>query len=337
MKIAILTPTFSSFSGIDRVAELQARELSKKNKVTIMTLKAGLRPPAGVNLIELGLPKNPTIERLYRLLFFLDFNKIRKASKMLEDYDLVISHNYPTNLIALKAKKLGAKYRYHNHGVAFPHLFSKFGERVYLRVFNWLNNRTIKNSDEAVSISEFLRDILRKETGIESKVEYDKVDSERFNKKVSGKTIREKYSLGKAPVLLYVGRISPHKGTHYLLQAFKLIRKKVPDARLIIVGKHTFQKYSTKLKSYADDGVIFAGHVPDEDLPGYYGACDVYATCTRWEGFNLTVAEANACGKPVIAFDIGPHREVIKKGVVVPEKDIKAFAKETIDLLGHSK
>jgi hypothetical protein len=68
MKIAILTPTFFEFSGIDRVAEQQAIEYAKKgHKITVFTLKSNLKPK-GYNVIELGMPKNIFWQRIYRLL-----------------------------------------------------------------------------------------------------------------------------------------------------------------------------------------------------------------------------------------------------------------------------
>ena len=78
-KIALLTPTFSHYSGIDRVVEQQAVEYSKKgNEVTVFALEADIKPK-GFGLIVLGMPKNLFLQRLYRLFFFLDFRKINKA------------------------------------------------------------------------------------------------------------------------------------------------------------------------------------------------------------------------------------------------------------------
>src|SRR3990167_5537920 len=98
MKIAILTPTFSHYSGIDRVAEQQASEYSKKvNKVTVFALEADIKP---------------------------------------KNFDIVISHFYPMNLIASKAKKkYGIKYVYHNHGIGYSELFGNIFEKAYIKLF----------------------------------------------------------------------------------------------------------------------------------------------------------------------------------------------------------
>ncbi|MBI2133595.1 glycosyltransferase [Candidatus Woesearchaeota archaeon] len=289
MKIALLTPTFSKFSGIDRLVEQKAIEFSGKgHKVTIFSFEADMQPK-NAELKIIGMPKNPLLQRIYRLLFFLDFAKVGKYVREMKDYDAVISFFYPMNIIASKAKKkYGKRYIYYNAGVAYPRLFSTT-ERIYLALFNFFTNRSIMNADHIYSISEFCRRELKKETGRDSKVEYVKIDHDRFNGVLNRKKIieiRKKYGItGKA--LLYVGRISPHKGVHLLLKAFQKINKEIPDLKLLIVGKHTFGNYSKELKKLANQNVIFAGYVPDEELPYYYGACDVYATCSLWEGFDI--------------------------------------------------
>ena len=83
-KIAILTPTFSHFSGIDRVVEQQAKELSGKgNKVVVFALEADIIPK-NYRVVVLGMPKNHLLQRIYRLLFFLDFKKVKKYSDELK-------------------------------------------------------------------------------------------------------------------------------------------------------------------------------------------------------------------------------------------------------------
>ena len=105
MKIAILTPTFYHFSGIDRLVEMQSeRFINGGNKVDIFCLRASIRPKKA-GLFALGMPKNPFLERIYRLLMFLDFKKVDKYSDMLKNYDIIISHLYPMNILAYEDKK----------------------------------------------------------------------------------------------------------------------------------------------------------------------------------------------------------------------------------------
>jgi len=327
MRIAILTPTFNYYSGIDRVAQLQAEEYAKKgNKVTVIALEADIKPK-NYKVETLGMPKNIILQRLYRLFFFIDLKKINYYKK-LEHYDIVISHFYPMNWLSYLARKhYEIKYIYVNHGINTTGLLNSIWQKLYMAVFSFFTNITLKNVDEAYSISRYLKYDLKKVSGLDSKVMYNKIDKKRFNNKVKGDRIIRKYNLKNKKVFLYVGRIAPHKGIHLLLESFKIVKKQIPNAKLVIVGKPTFNSYFRQLKRIADRSVIFTGFVDDKELPYYYAACDVYVTASQWEGFDLPAVEAQACGKPVVAFNIGAHPEVVDNGILVENKDIEEFSK----------
>lgn len=333
MKIAILTPTFNYYSGIDRVVELQAEDYAKKgNKVIVIALESGIMPK-NYKVETLGMPKNLVLQRLYRLLFFLDFKKIQYY-KNLKEYDVVISHFYPMNWLAyLAKKKYNIRYVYFNHGINTTGLLNNFWQKAYMKMFSFFTNITLRNVDEAYSVSKYLRDDLKKTSGIDSKVVYNRIDNTRFNKNMKGGNIIKKYNLKNKKVLLYVGRIAPHKGIHLLLEAFDIIKKEILNAKLLIVGKPTFNNYFKNLKKTAGSDVIFTGFVDDKYLPYYYAACDLYVTASLWEGFNIPAAEAQACGKKAVAFNIGPHPEIIKNGILVEKGNVKQFAEVIIKLL----
>ncbi|MEK6869424.1 MAG: glycosyltransferase family 4 protein [Nanoarchaeota archaeon] len=333
MKIAILTPTFNYYSGIDRVVQQQAEDYAKKgNKVAVIALEASIKP-GNYKVISLGMPKNQALQRLYRLFFFLDNKKISYYKK-LRDYDIVISHFYPMNWLAyLARKKYKIKYVYFNHGINTTGLLNSLWQKSYMSLFSLFTNITLKNADEAYSVSKYLEEDLKKASNLDSKVIYNKIDAKRFNKKIKGNKIIKKYSLKNKKVLLYVGRIAPHKGIHLLLESFKIIKAKIPNAKLIIAGKPTFNNYFKKLKKSASKDVIFTGFVDDKDLPYFYAACNVYVSASLWEGFNLPAAEAQACGKKVVAFNIGSHPEIVKNGILVEKGNIDKFAESVIKLL----
>jgi 1,2-diacylglycerol 3-alpha-glucosyltransferase len=181
-----------------------------------------------------------------------------------------------------------------------------------------------------------LSDELKKETGLNSRVEYPIIDKCRFKKEISGENVRRRYNLGKSPIILFVGRVSPHKGVHILIESFKLAKKKIGNLKLIIVGKLTFSGYYKRLMKIAEDfsnDIIFTGVVSDSDLPEYYSACNVYASASLWEGYNLPLAEAQACGKPVIAFNLCSHPEVVKNGILVKPRELREFADAIVRLL----
>lgn len=314
----------------------QVSELTKKgNDVMIFALEADMVPPKSVSLEIMGVPKNFFLQRIYRVFFFLNFVKAIKWVPKLKNFGQIISHGYPVNWLGYLARKFyGVKHICWNHGVLPPEVFSRFLERLYIRLIKKLNNWVLKHADSVVSVSDFIRKELKKETGLDSKVIYHKIDARRFHPGIDESAIRQKYNLGNSPTILYVGIISFNKGVHLLIEAFHLVKQKIPGAKLVIVGKPIQNRYLEKLKEMSDDSIIFAGYVSHEKLPLYYAMCDVYATCSLWESFDLPMAEAQACGKPVVAFDIGAHKEVVNKhGRLVEKGDVKQFSKYIVKIL----
>ena len=330
-KIAIMCNSFSGSAGIDRVVAWQAKNLKSQsgNYVTIFTLEQDISPPDGVNIQVMGIPQNFTLKRFWRLFFPLNFIKIVQWLPMLKGYDVIYSHQYPLNWLAYLAKKrYGTKYIYYHHHLDPPEVYEELLQRIYVKVLNFLTLWSAKRADSAISISQYSRETLLKEIGLDSMVIYNEIDTDRFHPDIDGSRVRHKYGLYDEPMILYVGRIAPSKRIHLLIKAFYIVKKALPDAKLMIVGKELFDNYYENLKEISDDSVIFTGYVSDEELPYYYAACDVYATASLWEGFNLPLVEAQACGKPVVAFDIGAHQEVVKPGMglLAPTNDIARLA-----------
>jgi 1,2-diacylglycerol 3-alpha-glucosyltransferase len=328
MKIAILVPNFVEYSGDARVVELQAEELAKEGKdIVIFALGASIKPK-NARLFVMGMPKSLFWQRIYRLIFPLDLIKTFRWLPRLKNFDLIISHLYPMNWLAFLAKKFyNIQYTYWYHGIPDPELYPNLYERIYLRMFIFLTKHTVQNVDRAVSVSKAAQKEFKRYTGLDSEVIYNHPDLKRFHEGMDGSGIRKKHNLGDDPVLLNVGRVCPQKGAHLLIEAFNLVKQKIPNAKLVIVGKHTYDYYSKELKEKCDSSVIFTGFVSDEELPYYYAMCDIYVTCSLWETYNIPLAEAQICRKPVVAFDVGPHREVIDEhGILVEEKNIEAVA-----------
>jgi glycosyltransferase involved in cell wall biosynthesis len=335
-RIAILVPNFSQYSGDARVAEVQARDLARMGKqVTIFALDGDISTQAGIDVIRSGMPQNPMVQRVYRLLFPVNMIGTYRLLKKLREYDLLISHLYPMNWVASMAKGLlGKKYVYWYHGIPPPDLYPFLYERLYIRFFIYLTKMTIANADKVISVSQFAKGELRRYTGHDSDVVYNRPDISKFDTVFDEGETREKYSLGDEPIILSVGRICPQKGFHLLIKVHRLVRESVSDAKLIIVGKPVHDYYMQSLRAEADENVLFVGYVDDEELSKFFRICDIYATCSLWETYNLPLVEALEMGKPAIAFDIGPHPEVANdRCVLVNERDLQGFANACIDRL----
>ncbi len=135
-----------------------------------------------------------------------------------------------------------------------------------------------------------------------------------------------------APLVVCVGRLCRQKGQDVLLDAWHAVRKRVPDARLALVGDGPDR---ASLASRAPACVLFAGAVADT-VP-WYQAADLVVLPSRWEGMALAPLEAMACGRPVVMTDVDGARESLPpelvSGCLVPPEDPAALAGAVAGLL----
>ncbi|WP_415381168.1 glycosyltransferase family 4 protein [Halosimplex sp. TS25] len=105
------------------------------------------------------------------------------------------------------------------------------------------------------------------------------------------------------PAVLYVGRVTEPKGIFDLLRAFGPL---ADDATLHVVGRGDYERAREIADSLGiADAVVFEGVVPEEALPGYYTAADVYCLPSHYEGLGMGNIEAMACGTPVVTTNVG--------------------------------
>lgn len=115
--------------------------------------------------------------------------------------------------------------------------------------------------------------------------------------------------------ILYTGTLEPRKNVPALVRAFHQLRRetKLPH-RLVLAGKKGWM-YEQIFAEVADlgltDDVIFAGYVPDEDLPLLYNAASLFVYPSFYEGFGLPPLEAMACGCPVVTSNRSSLPEVV--------------------------
>lgn len=168
------------------------------------------------------------------------------------------------------------------------------------------------------------------------------VDVAAFTPSVDGSEVRRRHGLGDRPVVVCVSRLVPRKGQDALIRAMPAIRRRVPDAALLIVGGGP---YRSRLDRLARDlsGVVITGAVPWEELPAHYAAGDVYAMPCRTrragldvEGLGIVYLEASATGLPVVAGDSGGAPDAVRDGetgFVVDGRDLGAIADRIARLL----
>ncbi|MBU3111071.1 glycosyltransferase family 4 protein [Clostridium lacusfryxellense] len=125
--------------------------------------------------------------------------------------------------------------------------------------------------------------------------------------------ITKKYDLTKDNYILFLARLVPEKGLHYLLEAFKNIDT---DKKLVIAGASSHSNdYVKKIKNMAknDDRVIMTGFVQGKELEELYSNCYLYVLPSDVEGMPLSLLEALSYGCRCLVSDIEENCEVAKK------------------------
>jgi glycosyltransferase involved in cell wall biosynthesis len=147
-------------------------------------------------------------------------------------------------------------------------------------------------------------------------------------KDLAKKRVAERFGI-EGRFILTVNFFRPRKNAPVLAAAFRELKRRAPVDRLVFVGAAPEPLRLTILNAAKEQakGVVFTGYLPDEWLPTFYSAAEVFAFPSRYEGFGLPVLEAMACGIPVVAGD-APAVNEIAKGValLVPPNDWLALA-----------
>jgi glycosyltransferase involved in cell wall biosynthesis len=119
-------------------------------------------------------------------------------------------------------------------------------------------------------------------------------------------------------VILFLSLISKQKGSDVAIRAFSLVSREAKNIKLIVAGDGEYLHGAKQLAKELGiaDKTIFPGFVRNEDTSLFYNASDAFIFPTlRLESFGIVIAEAMACGKPVIASRIGSIPSVIEDGI----------------------
>jgi phosphatidylinositol alpha-1,6-mannosyltransferase len=170
-------------------------------------------------------------------------------------------------------------------------------------------------------------------------------DLEAFHPDLPTADLRDRHGVGDRPLVVCVSRLIARKGQDVLIRGMAQIRRRVPDACLLIVGGGPYEERLRAMASEAPaSSVVFAGQVSEAELPRYYAMGDVFAMPCRSrlagmevEGWGNVFIEALACGRPIVVGDSGGARETVidgETGLLVDGRQVGQVADAVAELLG---
>jgi glycosyltransferase involved in cell wall biosynthesis len=278
--------------------------------------------------------KKNVISKYLRWILETKMNILTRGRK----YDVIHAHYvFPSGLLALLYKKLlGKPFIVTAHGGDIDRMAKKSPK---IRQFT---ESILKEASHVVTVGE----ALYEEISNDYKVNANKLSiiNMGVNRDVfrpySKKEIRHELQIsdGVEPVL-FVGNIIREKGLTELVEAFKLVKTKRPQAELYLIGASRNHAYREELHQLMGDGVHFIEPLPQAELAKWMSAAEVFVLPSHLEGFGLVAVEAMSCHTPVIGADVGGLHYLLKdgSGLLVPAKQALPLAEAILEVLGNSE
>jgi len=273
-----------------------------------------------------------------------DFKAFRKILALIkkEKPDIVHTHLAKAGALGRMAAKLS--------GV--PIIIHTFHGHVFDGYFGYLKTKMI------VLIERLLAHFTTKIITISDKVRKDVIERHRISNNSKATTIplglelspfleankyrghlrKELGLLDNTPLIGIVARLVPIKGHQYFLEAAAQVTKVYPTAKFLIIGDGELRRQLEDhvKRSGMQENTIFSGF--RKDLTKIYADLDIVVLSSLNEGLPVTVIEALAAAKPVVATDVGGTGDLIEDkitGLLVPPRNSKALAEGILYLLSN--
>lgn len=262
-----------------------------------------------------------------------DFPWLFRISRLLRDRSIQVmhAHEFAMNVYGSLLSKM----------TGIPIVTTVHGKNYYWEKWRRrLAYRFTARQSTMVAVSEDLKQFLMQRIAIpvgNIQVVHNGIDLHRYREIDRNNTIRRELGIdAKQPVIGTVGNLFAVKGQIYLLRACKAVAEAFPDFVLLIAGEgEELGSLEEEAGNLGIGGNIkFLGF--REDVPSLLEAMDVFVLPSLSEGLPLSVLEAFALQKPVVATNVGGIPEIVQDGAtgyLVPPKNPEALAEKIIMLL----
>ena len=283
-----------------------------------------------VPVLELGKRQGPDPGAVLRLARWLRANRIH----------VVHSHNWSTYAYAVAAARIAgvAAVVHGEHG-------RETEQNRVTRRRRLLERLLLAGTDHFTAVSQEICERIQRDWGIPAeRLTHipNGVDLSRFGVARDEAALRTALGIGLAERLIgTVANLRPIKDLPTLVRAFVAVHRRVPEARLVVVGFDRDHQSRTSMAAVVPDwervkdAIYFMGHRADvsQILP----ILEVYVNTSLYEGMSNTILEAMACRRPVVATRVGGNPELViegETGWLIPARDSEAAAARILELLG---
>jgi len=255
------------------------------------------------------------------------FETLSKAN----DFDCINFHQpFSAFAVMRSASCKNIRKVYTCHSLAFEEYASRnakpdsFAKKIvhsfHLASRRWIEKKVLNQSDHIVTLSRYTRDKLLNIYGVpDEKIAIipGGIDLVRFHPAADKREVREQLNLPQEKtILLTVRNLVSRMGIENLIRAMQDIVKSVPDIYLIIGGAGPLKDDLVMMcrRLNLDHHIHFTGFIPEDALPEYYQAADIFVLPTvELEGFGLVTLEALVSGTPVLGTPVGGTQEILSR------------------------
>lgn len=216
---------------------------------------------------------------------------------------------------------------------------------LQLKLFQWLEGMVLRRADAITVVGGKQKEWLVHGKGVEEDKVFvvpNGVDVQRFRPDEDIRGTDTSSNRGK--VIVFVKALTEQSGVRHLVQSLPMVRERHPGTRLVLIGTGPLAAEIDDMidRSGLKGAVECTGRLPNERIPERLNDADIFVLPSvpqenAEESFSISLLEAMACAKPVIASAIGGPKEIIEGGqdigVLVPPGDPRAIADAVISLL----
>ena len=277
----------------------------------------------GINIVTIPTFENKSLNAIVYSFF-------ASVRALFGKYDIIHYHAEGPCAMLWIPKIFGKRVIATIHGLDWQR--SKWGN-LASKVLKFGEKMAARYADQVIVLSANMKEYFKKEYGRDTIYIANGVNKPE-NKEV--KEIKQKWNLEKNEYILFLARIVPEKGAHYLIDAYKNL---ATDKKLVIAGgsSHSVQ-YFEELKQRAEDNknIIFTDFVGGRTLEELYSNAYVFVLPSDIEGMAIGLLEAMSYGNCCLVSDIPENVEVITdKGVVFKHSNVDSLTLELNKLLEH--
>ena len=332
LNIAIVSPyDFSYPGGVTNHVENLYSQLKKRGHSVKIAAPSSLNSNTldDPDFIAIGKPISiPTAGSVARITLSLRLGKNVQDFISSKRFDIVHIHEPVSPTLPLTFLRLVEDSAL----VGTFHAYAK--RRTSLSLSRFILRKWASKLHKRIAVSEAAHEYIDRYLPGDYEIIPNGVDLEKFSKNSINP---EKFNDGKINIL-FQGRMEKRKGFNHLLKAYSNIKWTYPNSRIIVVGPGNIDREGRQI--IAERGLTdinFVGFVPEEDLPGYYQAADIFCSpATGDESQGIVLLQSMAAGTPVLASSIAGYKTVItnnKDGILIDPLNESIFSSALLNLV----